>query len=66
MITDIETEAAVISKVREEMNRLRGRMFGTIEAVGFPPRRETAIKNLVRTVTYDAQANLEAAVRGER
>lgn len=66
MIADIETEAAAIAIVREEMNRLRGRLFGSIEAVGFPPRREAAVKNLVRTLTYDAQANLEAAIRGER
>lgn len=64
-VLDPEVEAAAISVVREEMNRLRGRLFGSIEAVGFPQRRETAIKNLVRTLTYDAQANLESVLRGE-
>lgn len=54
-----------IQTVRLEMNRLRGRLFGAIEAVGFPEKQETAIKGLIRTTTYDAQANLESAIRGE-
>ena len=43
---------------------VRGRLFGAIEAVGLPERQENAIKGLIRQLTYDAQADLEAALRG--
>jgi hypothetical protein len=54
----------VIQQTRDDMNRLRGRLFQAIEAVGLPERQETAIKGLIRTTTYDAQADLEATLRG--
>lgn len=53
-----------IATVREDMNRLRGRLFGAIEATGMPTKQENATKGLVRHLTYDAQANLEALLRG--
>jgi hypothetical protein len=52
-----------IAQVREDMNRLRGRLFGAIEAAGLPEKQETALKGLVRQQTYDAQANLESILR---
>lgn len=52
-----------ISSVREDMNRLRGRLFGAIEATGMPQKQENAIKGLIRQLTYDAQGNLEAIIR---
>jgi hypothetical protein len=52
-----------IETVREDMNRLRGRLFQFVEAIGLPDKQENAVKGLVRTLTYDAQANLEAALR---
>lgn len=52
-----------IEQVREDMNRVRGRLFGAIEAVGLPERQENAIKGLIRHLTYDAQANLESTIR---
>jgi hypothetical protein len=54
----------VIQQTRDDMNRLRGRLFQAIEAVGFPPKQESAIKGLIRNTTYDAQADLEATLRG--
>jgi hypothetical protein len=45
------------------MDRLRGRLFQTIEAVGFDEDRERAVKGLVRHLTYDAQADLEQALK---
>lgn len=59
------TAEATIAIVRDDMNRLRGRLFQAIEAAGLPTRQETAIKGLVRNVTYDSQAGLEAALRGD-
>jgi hypothetical protein len=58
----IEQEA--IDAVRTDMNRLRGRLFGAIEATGMSSKQENAIKGLIRHLTYDAQANLESIVRG--
>lgn len=52
-----------IGKVREDMNRLRGRLFGAIEATGMPEKQESAIKGIIRQLTYDAQANLESIIR---
>lgn len=54
-----------VAQIREDMNRLRGRLFGAVEAVGLPERQENAIKGFIRQHTYDAQANLEAIVRGK-
>lgn len=52
-----------IQQVREDMNRLRGNLFGALEAVGMPEKQENAAKGLVRRLTYDAQSNLEATLR---
>lgn len=54
---------AAIRQVREDMNRLRGRLFELTEATGMPTKQELAFKALIRRETYDAQANLEAALR---
>lgn len=53
-----------IEAVRETMHALRGRLFQTIEAIGLPADQTRAIKGLIRSTTYDAQATLEAAIRG--
>lgn len=56
-----------IATVRDDMNRLRGRLFQFVEAIGLPGKQEDAIKALIRQLTYDAQGNLEAALRdGDR
>lgn len=52
-----------IDAVREDMNRLRGRLFGAVEATGMPVKQERAFKGLIRQTTYDAQANLESIIR---
>jgi len=56
---------AMVGMVREDMNRLRGRLFGCVEAAGLPEKQENALKGLIRQLTYDSQANLEAALHGE-
>jgi hypothetical protein len=53
-----------ITEMRESMDRLRGRLYEAIEAVGFPSRQEAAIIRLTRRITYDAQADLESLLRG--
>lgn len=59
-----ETTDPAITSMREDMNRLRGRLFGALEAVGLPDKQENAVKGLVRTLTYEIQASLEATLRG--
>lgn len=57
------SQARAIQTIRTDMNRLRGRMFQALEAMGLPTKQENAAKGLVRQLTYDAQANLEAEIR---
>lgn len=52
-----------LAVVRQKHDKLRGQLFGAIEAVGLPERQENAIKGLIRRVSYEAQAELEAAIR---
>jgi len=54
---------AGIQQVRDDMNRLRGRLFGLVEATGMPTKQEDAFKSLIRQVTYDAQRDLEQTMR---
>lgn len=60
-MADPNTQA--IAAMRDHMNRLRGRLFGAIEATGMPTKQENAAKGLIRNLTYDAQADLESALR---
>jgi hypothetical protein len=53
-----------ITEIRESFNRLRGRLFETIECAGLPKTQEDAFKGLVRKTSYDAQADLESILRG--
>jgi hypothetical protein len=55
-----------VAQVREDMNRLRGRLFGTVEASGLSDRQVEAIKRIIRQETHEAQANVEATLRGGR
>lgn len=57
--------ALALGKLSEDMDRLRGRLFMTVEACGLPDRQEKAFKGLIRQQTYDMQADLKATLRGE-
>lgn len=56
----------MVDEVRDQMNRLRGRLFQVVEAVGMPEKQESAAKGVIRSTTYDLQSDLESAIRGER
>lgn len=58
------SQDAGITQIRQGMDRLRGRLFHAVEALGLPERQETAFKGLVRTLTYEDQARLESILRG--
>jgi hypothetical protein len=55
-----------VMQMRDHMNRLRGRLFGAIEATGMPQKQENAIKGLIRQLTYDAQADLEESLQNAK
>ncbi len=53
----------MVEQIRSDYNRLRGRLFQLIEAAGLPEKQELAMKGCIRSTTYDAQADLESAIR---
>ena len=55
-----------IQDFRDGMNRLRGRLFQAVEATGINDGHQTAIKGLIRSLTYDLQADVEASIRNAR
>lgn len=46
------------AELEVEMNRLRGRILGLIEAVGMEERQEQGIKSTLKALSYDSQAAL--------
>jgi hypothetical protein len=54
----------MIEAVRRDLSSLRGELFSLIEAVGMNDKQEAALKSCIRRRTYDAQARLEATLRG--
>jgi hypothetical protein len=59
-----ENEQRALSVLESEMNRLRGKLFETVEAVGLPERQEEALKRLIRRQSYDSQNLCVSALRG--
>lgn len=55
---------ALTTALNEHLTRLRGRLFETVEACGFPAKQEDAAKRLIRHITYDAQREMEALKAG--
>jgi hypothetical protein len=52
-----------LQDVRDEFGRMRAHLYEMIEAGGFQERQEAGLKGLIRTITYDSQATVEAALR---
>jgi uncharacterized radical SAM superfamily Fe-S cluster-containing enzyme len=52
-----------VRDLREHMDRLRGRLFQFVEATGMNDKQERAVKGLIRTLTYDAQRDLESHLK---
>ena len=42
--------------IKEEFNRLRGRLCGFIEACGLPERQERGAIQTLKSLSYDSQA----------
>ena len=56
--------AIQIQQMRNDMDRLRGRLFELFEAFGLPEAQCEAAKRVVRRQTYDMQTALERDLRG--
>jgi hypothetical protein len=57
---------AAIQEARHGFNRIRGQLFSAVEACDLPIKQENALKGLIRELTYNAQSNVEGALRGEQ
>jgi hypothetical protein len=55
----------LIQAVRDEFSRMRAHFFEACEAAGWPQRQEKGWKGVIRTISYDSQSHLEAALRRE-
>ena len=53
----------VREQIRGDFDRLRGRLFEMLEAIGMPERQLDAAKRMIKRQTYDSQASLEATLR---
>jgi hypothetical protein len=42
--------------IREEFNRMRGRLCGLIESWGLPERQERGAINTLKSLSYDSEA----------
>lgn len=51
-MSDLETY------VRKEMNRLRGRLAGFVEACGIPEREERLIISTMKQLSYDVENHI--------
>ena len=56
---------AVIQVIRDEFSRMRAHLFEAAEAAGWPTRQEKGWKGVIRTITNDSQASIEAFLRRE-
>lgn len=56
-------EQTLIQDVRDEFGRMRAHLFELIEAGGFPEQQSSGLKGLIRQITYESQASVEAAAR---
>ena len=54
MSSSVEVEAAI----HTEMNRLRGRLAGFLEACGLPEKQERGAITTLKSLTYDSEALL--------
>lgn len=56
-------EEQMIQAMREDMNRLRGTLFGMVDSWGLDKDRASSMKGLIRTLTYRSQGDLEGLLR---
>lgn len=62
--TNGHVDQRALTRLREDMDRLRGRLFELFEAFGLDEPQAEAAKRVVRRTTYDMQLALERDLRG--
>ena len=60
-----ENEQRALDVLNVELNRMRGKLFEVVEAVGLPEKQETAIKRLIRSQSFSSQNLIQSALRGD-
>lgn len=60
-----EEDKIVEEKIRKEMNRMRGRLAGFIEAVGLPEKQERGAIATLKSLSYDAEKLIIDLVFGD-
>jgi hypothetical protein len=55
----------VLPGLRDDFDRLRGRLYELVECTGMPDDQQEAFKRLIRRTSYDVQSRLEGRLRGE-
>lgn len=55
----------VVPGLRDDFDRLRGRLYELVEATGIEDKQQEAFKRLIRRTSYDVQSRLEGRLRGE-
>ena len=53
----------MLQDVRDEFASMRAHLFEMIEATGLAQSQQNGLKGLIRTITYDSQASVEAALQ---
>ncbi len=62
-VTERAPTSPAILALRDDFDRLRGRLFMALESFHLAERHEEATKGIVRRLTYDMQAQIEAKIR---
>ena len=56
-------ERSKLEAIRQEMSRLRGRLFELVDAAHLASEQAHGLKGAIRHTTYDLQRELEAKAR---
>lgn len=58
----MESHLSIEDIVHREMNRIRGRLAGAIEACGLDERQERGAINTLKSLSYDSEAVIVEAI----
>lgn len=54
-MSGVETSGDLEKVIREEFNRMRGRLCGFIEACGLPEKQERGAISTLKSLSYDSE-----------
>jgi hypothetical protein len=61
-MTDQESSELLLLEIAKYGNRMRGRLAGAIEAVGLDSKREKAIIDMLKGISYDQERSLKEVI----